>query len=497
MTINEILDPELRNALLALVERCDEIYLVGGALRDFLLKRACKDIDFVVKQEALSAARTCADQLGGKFYTLDEKRKTGRVLLKRRGENLVIDFASMSGENLVEDLRARDFTINAMAVDIRNPETLIDPLHGESDLKAGILRPCSSNSFQLDPVRTIRAIRFMQALNMKLAEGAENPLINAATRLKEISAERKRDELFHVFEAGQVKQSLMLMREFHIWDQVLPQLECLDSEQRFPPHVHNLMEHSLQALNYCEILLQCIRQGATESRHEHMRSGCEMLLEFREPLLRFLEKPIHPQRTYDGLLILGVLYHDIGKTLASNYTDSKGQGKTDDHAQASADFFHKITAHWALSWDESDFVERIIRWHSVQLLVNDATIIDQRLQVHRFYRKAGKAGVLLAIFHLADILSAYEDTLKPERWQQALHASRRLLDGWFNHYDEWIEPPALIDGEAVMRELSLHPGKIIGEILEGITEAQVSGGIETRKDALRFAGDLAGKRGID
>jgi poly(A) polymerase/tRNA nucleotidyltransferase (CCA-adding enzyme) len=108
------------------------------------------------------------------------------------------------------------------------------------------------------------------------------------------------------------------------------------------------------------------------------------------------------------------------------------------------------------------------------------------VSIYRYYKKAGTAGVLLAIFYLADVLSAYEDTISEERWGKAMKDSRMLLDSWFNHYGDYVSPPVLIDGDEIMAELNLRPGRAIGETLELVREAEVRGEINNKNEALRF-----------
>jgi len=494
MVKQAILDPVLENTVRSLVGDCGEIYLVGGAIRDHQLRIKSKDVDFVVKRNAIPAARAVADRLHGKYYTLDKQRETGRVLVDLAGEPLVIDFATMSGGNIVSDLHSRDFTINAIAMNVNDPAALIDPLKGEQDLGNGILKPCNPESFAQDPVRVIRAVRFMQTLGLKPDGHSKELLIAAAPLLQEVSAERKRDELFHVFEAGGIKASCGLLREFGIWNEVFPNIERLETAQRFPPHVHDLLEHTLQVLNYCEFFFQVLEKGSSRSESKYLRSGGELLLEFRDALLEFLAHPIHAQRSTAGLLYLAVLYHDIGKTLL--LTSSDGDSRcVENHAEISADFFHRIEPQWALSKDENLFIERVIRCHSLQNVTDDSVEVDPGVRIYRFFKQSNSAGVLLAIFHLADILAAYEDTITEARWERALNTSRILLRSWFNGYAEVIDPPLIVDGDGIMTAFNLQPGRIVGEILEEIREAQVSGKVKTRKEALNLAGmSLSGRR---
>src|SRR5512134_16778 len=129
-----------------------EIYLVGGAVRDMLLNRLSRDLDFAVPANGVALARRVANTLKADFMALDSERDTGRVIVTESGgTRTFLDFATYRGRDLDEDLRGRDFTMNAIAFDVRT-QTLIDPLNGASDLRVKLIRACSPTSFAEDPV---------------------------------------------------------------------------------------------------------------------------------------------------------------------------------------------------------------------------------------------------------------------------------------------------------------------------------------------------------
>src|SRR5512146_2934873 len=137
-----------------------EVYLVGGALRDLLLKRACHDLDFAMPGDPRKLARQVANELRGDFFVLDDERNTVRVIYHTQpAERIFLDFCGLRGSDIESDLRARDLTVNALALEIHHPEKLIDPTGGLKDLRAKTLRACSANAFHDDPVRVMRAVR--------------------------------------------------------------------------------------------------------------------------------------------------------------------------------------------------------------------------------------------------------------------------------------------------------------------------------------------------
>jgi len=147
------LPPQLKQYLAAFPEDTP-IYLVGGAVRDMLLQRQIHDYDFVLAGDTLKICRSIADKIGAAYFPLDTERGTVRLIFTDdQGTRNNLDFAKYRGPDLDSDLRRRDFTINALALDIRKPSELFDPLGGAVDLHNKHIRACSPTSLIDDPVR--------------------------------------------------------------------------------------------------------------------------------------------------------------------------------------------------------------------------------------------------------------------------------------------------------------------------------------------------------
>ncbi len=171
-TANPFILPGILEEIRTVLPDSQPVYLVGGAVRDALLNRETHDLDFVLKRDALKVGREVSNALGAAYFPLDEERETARLILTRPdGSRMWIDFSIFRGIDLDSDLGARDFTINAMAIDIRNPQALLDPLGGASDLRLKVLRACSPTSMSDDPVRILRAIRQAAAFGLKIHPG--------------------------------------------------------------------------------------------------------------------------------------------------------------------------------------------------------------------------------------------------------------------------------------------------------------------------------------
>ncbi|MCU0518094.1 MAG: CCA tRNA nucleotidyltransferase [Oscillatoria sp. Prado101] len=170
-------------------------YLVGGAVRDALLRRQSEylDLDFVLPANAVQTARQIANLCNAGFVLLDAGRQIARVVF----ENATADFALQEGPTLETDLHRRDFTVNAIAC---NPHTgfLIDPLLGCADLQAGLIRMISPANLQDDPLRLLRAYRQASQLGFTIEPATAAAIRHLAPELAQIAAERIRTELSYL-----------------------------------------------------------------------------------------------------------------------------------------------------------------------------------------------------------------------------------------------------------------------------------------------------------
>ncbi|ACK68654.1 Polynucleotide adenylyltransferase region [Gloeothece citriformis PCC 7424] len=178
----------------------DNAYLVGGAVRDALLKRHRDylDLDFVLPQLAIETARKIAKVYHAGFVILDQQRQIARVVFKES----TVDFALQEGETLETDLHRRDYTVNAIAY---NPHRgkLIDPLGGLNDLKQGILRMVSQKNLEDDPLRLLRAYRQAAQLNFTIDPITRSTLSKLAPLLSQVAAERVQTELGYLLTHSQ------------------------------------------------------------------------------------------------------------------------------------------------------------------------------------------------------------------------------------------------------------------------------------------------------
>ncbi|UCE01039.1 MAG: HDIG domain-containing protein [Chloroflexota bacterium] len=468
------------------------IYLVGGAVRDALLNLQVVDLDFLLQKDAIQTARTIADSWDGDFYGLDKKRDYGRVLLTETGgKRLVLDFTPIQGSSLEEDLKNRDFTINAMALEIHHPTEILDPLGGAADLHTKRLKPCSSKSFTADPLRILRGIRFSINYNLSIDPGTRELMHAAVNLLPTVSAERLRDELLHLLASDKPAAAFRILDQLNALPEFRPELLAMKGVPQPPPHIHDVWDHSLDVLTKLHQVINVLQPVYNPDESASLFSGVisHRLGRFRERIREHLESNLVATRELKGLIFLGALYHDIGKPLTKQF-DIKGQLRFFNHDEIGAEITGKMAAELQFSSAEVARVKTIVLHHMRPLLLAQTGKLPTRRAIYRFFRDTGPAGVDICLLSLADTLATYGPTLNPEIWAHQVEVVRSLLEAWWENKEEVISPVPLIDGNDLLDELGLQPGPIIGNLLREIREAQASGKVFNRRQALELASEI-------
>lgn len=199
-------------------------HLVGGALRDGLLHRESFDFDFTTPGDPTPLAKAFARAIGGNWFLLDRGRHQSRVLRAVNGHELSYDFAPWRGPTLEEDLRLRDFTVNALAWQIQGSfdwTQVYDPLHGRPDLDSRILRHCSPQTFEDDPLRILRGVRLVTQLQMTLDPATSKLMQGSCASLGRVASERIRQELATIFAAKSIGSGLRQLQGLGLIERLL------------------------------------------------------------------------------------------------------------------------------------------------------------------------------------------------------------------------------------------------------------------------------------
>ncbi|MFN2275370.1 MAG: hypothetical protein ACK2TX_11050 [Anaerolineales bacterium] len=438
------------------IDPSTQVWLVGGAIRDHFLDRATIDLDFAVSGDALALARQAADRLEGDVFALDSDRGTARVLLDKDGPGRrVLDFAALRGETIEADLRARDFSVNSLALDLRRPDELIDPCQGLQDLRNGAIRVCSSRSIDEDAVRALRAIRLASVLGFRIEEATQERMRSAAPDLASISRERVRDELFRMLAVDEPATPYYLVRYFGF--------EPVVFGSEMPADKAQLMLAVWRELGGILAALAPEYDPETAA-NAHMGLLVWQLGRYRGNLQTYLFHEVSTFRRCRELTFLG----SREWLLSESRRVMTGAADVLRLSQVEARWLSRFTGGMELS----------------------ASLEAAPLEIYRFFRTASESGAACGLVHLAYVLAREEGKLQGSDWAKEVEKVRSLLEAFFERREILIDPAPILTGDDLLRELQIEAGPRIGQILERLRELQVAGAISSRAEALAAAENL-------
>ncbi len=442
------------------------LYLVGGFLRDLILvrKKASLDLDFSLERGAIHFGRKVAKALRAGFVILDKEHGCCRVVYKNGYNIVTFDFVDFRGKTLLDDLRKRDFTINALAVKVPfEKEEVSDPLAGRRDISKKIIKVVGSESFDEDPLRILRAFSLSAIFGFKITPNTMRLIKKKKDLLPSVACERLRDELFKVFASENAYFYVKLMDKHGVLKLVIPQVGLMHNVRQGGYHHLDVWGHSLETVRKLE----------------------ELLLKFSEDsrMLAYLDEVLASGRTRRQLIKLAALLHDIGKPKA--YEVKAGKTMFHGHERIGRIISDTVSANLKLSTRERFALDTIIFWHLRPGYLADNKVLTKRA-VHRYFRDTGQEAVSVLLVSIADQratrgpLATRESRIKHEK------VSFSLISRYFEMLEE--KPfKRLIGGRDLIKGLKLKPGPVFSVILDVVEEAQVEGKIKTRQQALFLA----------
>ncbi|HKC20455.1 MAG TPA: HD domain-containing protein [Candidatus Dormibacteraeota bacterium] len=411
-------------------------WIVGGYVRDKLIGRPHLNPDVVVEHgDALALAKRFAELAQAPPPVTFERFGTAQVTLPGR----LVEFVTARTESytpdsrkpevrratLEEDLRRRDFTLNTLLMDLDGK--VHDPLGGRTDLEAGILRTPADprRTFEDDPLRMLRGIRFAAELGFTLAPDVTPAMRQTKSRLAPpvISAERISDELRRMLASQRPKLALELLHESGLLEVVLPEIAACEGVPQTGYHTHDVFGHTLLTV------------AATPP---------------------------------DLLLRLSALFHDVGKPRTA-----KGDGTFVGHEEVGAEMAREALERLRFAQREIDVVTQLVRLHLRPVFYREEWTDGA---VRRLARDAGPLLHRLMLLARADIAaSAYP-------YPQKLDELQSRLDRVLAERPSRLEP--LITGEDIMRIRGIPPGPEVGRIKRKMEELVIDGDLPPDRDAI-------------
>lgn len=439
--------------------------LVGGVVRDAWLERDDADLDVAVPGGALAIARRVADRIGGAFVPLDAERGAARV----QATPFRVDVTDFRAETLEADLAARDFTVNALAVPLREllargRARVVDPTGGLADLRAGRLRPPGPGVLADDPLRALRGVRLEATLGLRLTRAALRMIRQVAPQLSRVAGERVRDELLAILALPSAARGLRRLDALGLLAVIVPEVEPMRATTQPAPHRFPVLEHCLRAVAGADRLLARLSE----------------LRPFGEELAAHMAEPLGGGVERRQVVKLAALLHDVAKPETRSLVD--GRVRFFEHDAVGAARARTVGERLRLPERAIALLERLVRQHLRVMHLEAAGTVTRRAR-YRFFRDLGEDTRDLLLLALVDA-AAVSGASPLAVWRRSALV-RDLLRGWQEQQAAGVEPPLLRGGD-VMERYGLPPGPTVGRLLERAREAQALGLVRTREEALAF-----------
>lgn len=437
-----------------ILKHINEGYLVGGAVRDFLLGKSTVDRDI-----AIVGAEEFAHKIDGTFIILDEVNKIYRVVLEDKTN--YIDISELQGGSIEEDLKRRDFTINAIAYDLKNKE-FVDITGGLDDIKNGILRHIKDENFEDDPLRILRAFRFAAVTGFEMSEELQAAIEKYKHLALEPSKERIMYELMKLFGGKYTSKTLLKMDEFGLLEKFFPSVVEM---KKVPPNTHHhldLFHHAVETVRKIEELYE----NSSETEKKHLN-----------------------QIDFGGFarinhLKLAGFLHDIGKF--STWTiEESGRHRFIRHDDVGSKMCVPFLKNLKFSKKQIDYISCMIKNHIYPSNVVAAPDLNEKVMM-RYVRKMENNIIDNIILAKADRLSALGEAITEEILNDNINGLNKLLNFYLDKR-ETIKPlPKLLSGFEIMELKGIKQCPELGIIIKALNEAQLNGEINTIDEAKDF-----------
>lgn len=464
MNTNKFIEKIKKDKVVKLLQKHADgahIYLVGGTVRDFYLGQKNFDKDIVVvNKDAKKFAQNLAKSIDATFIELDDENKIYRLVLKDKKN--CIDIANPLGANIEEDLKRRDLTINSVALNLNTFE-ILDVTGGMADLKAKKLRHISEQNFIDDPLRLLRVFRFQATLGFRLDEDLVNIVKKHAEKINKPSIERVNYELLKLFSGKYTVNALKAMDKAGLLKEILPIAHEL---KKVPPNLHhhlNLFMHSIETVKQIQEIYEISDEKVRGHLEKSDFGGASRLAHLK----------------FAGFL------HDIGKPVTWTIEEETGRHRFIKHDDIGAKMGVNVLKGLKLSKKQIDYISKMIKYHIYPSHVVTNPEANEKSYM-RFIRKMADESVDVIILAMADRLSARGVEITDEIVKQNIGNLQSLLDFYLEIKEDLKPLPKLLSGEEIMQILNLKPSPELGKIVNSLKEAQLSGDVNTKEEALKF-----------
>ncbi len=431
---------------------------VGGFVRDFLLKRNPKDIDFLIITDSKAIFDNFIEKTANTFNLHKVIPAGFDEIVRLVSKEICYDFSFVTEKHLKANLLKRDFRVNSMAMDLQTKE-IIDFANGYKDLQNKTIRQVDKEIFKQDPVRILRMYRFKGELDFNIEKETEQNALNNANLLRKPAGERIKEELFKIF-ANDLNKHFVNPLFGHLIFHLFPSFKSLVGIPQNGYHHLNVLDHIKSVVSYT----------------------------FDIPFLTSHFESFNYQLTDEDkfALRLAAVFHDLGKGKTYKVNE-KGFTTFHNHQYISADLFKEEVDFLNLSSAFKEKVYFLIRRH--MLFLNFMINGYSEKSFRKFINLMREDTILLLLLVTADKLSA-KGPLSKGNMEKLIKVGNDFLKVYNKDKESILNLPKLVSGKEVMEIMGITPSKEVGKILNQIAEKQLEDKSFSRKDALLLLNSL-------
>jgi poly(A) polymerase/tRNA nucleotidyltransferase (CCA-adding enzyme) len=443
-----LIPKEVKSIVLELQKADFEAFIVGGCVRDFLLKRTPNDWDITTNAKPDQIQKIFPQSFyENRFFTVSVQTKSKKANLKeieittyrseaQYGDQRHPDLVKFA-KNLEEDLSRRDFTINAMALSFFGTKALktkiIDPFDGQKDLKKKTIKAVGDpqKRFGEDALRMIRAVRLAVQLGFSIEEKTGQAIKKNSDSLRLISAERIRDELTKIISSENAAQGIEFLRELNLLKYIIPELEQGYKVSQNKHHLYDCYDHSLKSLEY----------AAKKNFNQYVR--------------------------------MAALLHDIGKPITK-----QGQGKEATfygHEMVGAKMTQKILERLKFPKKDVEKITKLVRYHLFYYHPDEVN----ESSIRKLLRSVGQESIEELIqLRMADRIGSGCPKAEPYKLRHLRYVIEKVSG------DPISAKMLKLTGNDIMKILNIKPGPKIGQILDVLLGSVLDNPSDNKKQAL-------------
>ncbi|WP_035294995.1 CCA tRNA nucleotidyltransferase [Clostridium sp. KNHs214] len=439
------------------VESNKDLYIVGGYIRDKLMnsKRQPEDIDIVYEGD-IKEIIDCMGLNSYGIYPLKAEMGIYRAVIMGK----VVDISNLKGKNIEEDLSKRDFTVNAIALNLKN-NLIIDPFEGRRHLANRVLKEVTKESISNDRVRILRGIKMIIKSGMHFSAETENTVRIESSYLKECTKERVFSEFMKIISCDEFGEAFSVLDSYGVLKELIPYVEEHKAIGRCKYHVEDAFTHMNASYKAFKELI----------RGDIKLDGLD---------LSILDRRVG-EFNLQNYIAFGIFNHDIGKY--SCYRKESGKVSFLNHEKVGAKIINEFCDFWRFPKEGTRIITKLVQGHMYPLGLFKSNLKDYKKSFYKFFKKYEYVIPYILITSFCDMYATTIFINTYNEWE----VYKKFLEKLFKEYEIYITVKGnpIIHGDELKKIFNLKHREI-GEALSLVEEMNYRELIESKEEAVNF-----------